>query len=489
MKFFSSWNAAVRGVLCAAMGFALSVPAQAALTDEELKQLGMTGTPLTPVGAIRAGNEAGTIPEWVPKMLQAPPGAEPGTWPDPFADDKPLFTITAENYTEYQEHLTPGQIAMFKQYPQTFRMHVYPSRRSTVYEPFVYEATLRQAKKIKLGPKEYENTLIDEVPGGGLPFPIPNDGQEAEWNHLYNFRAPYQMFHANGALIDARGNRVNVLYQQAQLWPWYLKSEQWPQNPWFTAFGPVQFCDSWNIQQPPRSAGLVFGGCNYIRNYNFQAYLYIPGQRRVRKAPEIGFHDSPSFGSDGQRTVASRYMSYFGGSESRHDRKLAGRKELFVPYNNYQLLREDVTFDDIFGPNHINQDLIRYELHRVWVVDATLRSGHRHLYKRHTVYLDEDSWEGVAFEAYDANDRLWRVGEQYNVFFYGDRNNGGNWFGPAGDTQIDLINGRYTTYPYWFVQAGKITGFGPPRFAVDKLPAGYDTDIFTPQGLRKFSVR
>ena len=36
----------------------------ARVSPEEVAQLGLSGTPLTPVGAIRAGNAEGTIPEW-----------------------------------------------------------------------------------------------------------------------------------------------------------------------------------------------------------------------------------------------------------------------------------------------------------------------------------------------------------------------------------------------------------------------------------------
>jgi len=275
-----------------------------------------------------------------------------------------------------------------------------------------------------------------------------------------------------------------VISAERYLWPWWFKEKDIPKNPWFTAFGLASFCDAQEVLQPPRSAGLMFGGCNYTNNFDFQVYLYLPGQRRVRKAPEIGFHDSPSFGSDGQRTVASRYMQYFGGSESRHNRKLVGKKELFVPYNNNKLSQDSVKFDQIFGKKHINQDLIRYELHRVWVVDATLKPGQRHLYKRHVAYLDEDTWEGLAFEAYDNSDRLWRVGEQYLMYFYEPK-----FVSIYGDSQIDLLNGRYTTYGYWYRQAAKAVGYPAPMISSDSSNIPFNVEIFTPQGLRNMGTR
>lgn len=462
-------------------------PASAALTAAELAQLSIEGTPLTPMGAIRAGNADGSIPAWNSKPLAPPAGYKAGDYPDPFASEKPLFTITAKNYTQYQDKLTAGQIGMFKQYPDTFKMNVYPTHRTGAYEPWVYEATLRQAKSVKLCADQVSKghvCLQDYVAGGGVPFPIPKNGDEAAWNSMLAFRGTSLDIITNGALIDSLGGRTDVISRLRSLWPWWFKEKDIPKNPWFTAFGPSMFCDSQEVLQPPRAAGLLFGGCMYAENFDFQVYLYLPGQRRVRKAPEIGFHDSPSFGSDGQRTVASRFMHYYGGAEARHDRKLLGRKELFVPYNNFKLAQDGVGFDQIFGKKHINQDLIRYELHRAWVMEANLKPGQRHLYKRHVAYFDEDTWEALAFEAYDNSDRLWRIGEQFLMHFYEPK-----IVTIYGDSQIDLINGRYTTFPYWYRQASKAANREGPKISSDSSSVPFNVEIYTPQGLRSMGTR
>ncbi|MEH6638156.1 MAG: DUF1329 domain-containing protein [Porticoccaceae bacterium] len=473
----------------AAVGIAAMVyPALAEMTDAELAEIGIENTKYTPVGALRAGNAEGTIPAWSSTPIPVPAGRVEGTWPDPFADEKPLFTITADNYTQHQDKLTAGQIGMFKQYPETFRMHIYPTHRTAVADKWVYEATLKQAKGIKLCPETASDGIVclaDQIPGGGVPFPRPKNAFEAGWNHFLGWQGLGQHSTANGALIDSLGNRTDVILESRLLWPWWAKPGEMGDSDWYSRDGGAMLCDSWQIQQPPRSSGLVFGGCNYAENVDFQVSLYVPGQRRVRKAPEIGFHDSPSFGSDGQRTVTSRWMWWFGGREVRHDYTISSEPvEKYVPYNNYKLAQEDVSSDDIFGKKHINQDLVRYELHRVWIMDSILKPGMRHLYKRHTAYFDEDSWVGVGFEAYDAKDRLWRVGEQFNIQYYG-----ANVFNAYGDSQIDLINGRYTTFPYWFTQVkNEHVGFGIKMFSEMKnLP--YNVEIFTPQGLRKFGQR
>lgn len=485
MKAVSSWRKSLLAVLGLS---ALSVATvQAELSDAELAELGIENTKYTPVGAIRAGNADGTIPAWSSTPIPIPEGRVEGTWPDPFADDKPLFTITADNYTEHQDKLTAGQIGMFKQYPETFRMHIYPTRRTAVADKWVYEATLKQAKAIKLCDDTLTKGVVclkDQISGGGVPFPRPKNAYEAGWNHFLGWVGLGFYGSSNGALIDTLGTRTDVIIEGRTLWPWWTQAGEMGESEWYSRDGGALLCDSWQIQQPPRSSGLVFGGCNYAENVDFQVSLYIPGQRRVRKAPEIGFHDSPSFGSDGQRTVTSRWMWWFGGQETRHDYTLTGPVEKYVPYNTYKLAQEDVSSDDIFGKKHINQDLIRYELHRVWVIDSILKPGMRHLYKRHTAYFDEDSWVGLGFEAYDAKDRLWRVGEQYNIQYYGP-----NVFNHYGDSQIDLINGRYTTFPYWYTQV-KNEHAGTPLQVFSKMEdLPFNPEIFTPQGLRKFGRR
>jgi hypothetical protein len=477
----------VRNFGVAVLLTAMSNVTHAKLSDEELAELGWEGTQRTPVGAIRSGSADGSIPAWAGGITTPPGGYQPGKpWVDPYADDQPLFTITAQNYQQYQDKLTPGQQAMFKQYPDSFRMHVYPTRRSASYPEWMLERTVNQARNVEICP-DYPTTgiicLVNNQPGGGVPFPIPKTAEELGWNTILGHYWG-ESFNAmsNGALIDSLGNRTDVIMQSRELWPWVLTADKMPSNEWFTRAGGALLCDSWQIIQPPRSSGLVFGGCDYAQNVDFQVYLYIPGQRRVRKAPEIGFHDSPSFGSDGQRTVVSRWMWFFGGQEPRHSYTYE-QKELYVPYNSYKIAQEDASFDDIFGKKHINQDLLRYELHRVWIIDSMLKPGHRHLYKRHVAYFDEDTYNGLAYEAYDAKDRLWRVGEQYNLNLYDTRA-----IRPMGDAQIDLINGRYTTFPYWHVQAGKQTGFGLPKVQ-EVGSSDLDISIFTPQGLRKFGTR
>ena len=91
----------------------LATGVMAAVSPQEAAQLGTT---LTPLGAEKAGNADGSIPAWTGGLK---PGAAPvdanGFLGDPFANEKPLFVITAANVAQYKDKLTPGQQALFNQ--------------------------------------------------------------------------------------------------------------------------------------------------------------------------------------------------------------------------------------------------------------------------------------------------------------------------------------------------------------------------------------
>jgi hypothetical protein len=188
---------------------------------------------------------------------------------------------------------------------------------------------------------------------------------------------------------------------------------------------------------PARLAGeilLVHETLDQTREHR-KAWLYNPGQRRVRRAPNVAF-DNPGTGSDGLRT--SDQFDIYNGSPERYDWKLVGKQEIIVPYNAYQLHSNKLKNNDILKPLHINQQHARYELHRVWVVDATLKPGQRHLYKRRTFYVDEDSWQILVVDCYDARDQLWRVQEGHSINYYEIPT-----FWTTLETTYDLQSGRY----------------------------------------------
>ncbi len=143
------------------------------------------------------------------------------------------------------------------------------------------------------------------------------------------------------------------------------------------------------------------------------------------RTPFLGL-DNPAQNSDALRTVDQFDM--FNGTPYLFEWTLRGKQELYIPYNAYRLHSDELGFGDILEKRHINQDLARYELHRVWVVEGVLNPTIRrrdiapgrpnHIYSKRVFYLDEDSWQIVLTEDYDHDNQLWRVGEGHVINYY-----------------------------------------------------------------------
>lgn len=466
-------------VVCALS--ALSVSAK--VSPEQAAQLGLENTVLTPMGSERAGNADGSIPAWTGGITEPPAGYTPGDWyVDPFADDEILFTITAQNYKQYADKLTPGTQGLFVRYPDTFVMHIYPSRRSASYPDFFYENSIWNATNTEFisndKPTLAERSVNKETFRPGVWFPIPQTGGQAMWNHTYYYWGKSYKATSYGINIFADGSYADQMLIDRWFAPWAMPAGEIPNDSYFKRnSGPV-LCASQENLYPPRTAGQMFGGCNSWTENDFDAYLYIPGQRRVRKAPEIGFYDSPGTGSDGLRTSDSRWVWAITGSEEWYEYGDLKKGEYYVPYNAYKMAQPGITFDDLVRPGHLNPEYVRYELHRTWVIEGHTRPQFRHLSPHRLVYVDEDTWAGVTGEMYDGQDKLWRVVESYNINFYDQKL---NFF--WGDAHMDVISGRYSSSSS-FYNIGVKDGNGPPVFNGDP-----EWEYMKPSGLRKLGVR
>ena len=386
-----------------------SVSVNAAVTAQEAARL---GADLTPMGGEKAGNAAGTIPAWdgglsSPAKAGFPNFASPGRAPDPYAGDKPVFKITAANMAQYADRLTEGEKAMLHQYKDTFFINVYPTHRSAAAPERIYAATKRNATTAQLAAGGNGVTNAIE----GVPFPIPKQGVEAFWNHVLRYRADTAQREIGQAAVTSSGSYNMVKFHDEFYVVYSLPNAK------ESELDNVILYFLQETVAPARIAGeilLVHETLDQTKE-NRRAWIYNPGQRRVRRAPNVAF-DNPGTAADGLRTADQFDM--YNGSPERYDWKLVGKKEMYVPYNAYKLHAAKVKPDDVIRPLHINQDLARYELHRVWVVDSTLKPGQRHIYKRRTLYIDEDSWQIVAVDCYDGRDQLYRVQEGHGINYY-----------------------------------------------------------------------
>lgn len=388
------------------LALALSMSAAGALAGSDDAQ--KLKNSLTPLGAERAGNATGTIPAWEGGITQAPKGYQPGKHHiDPFADDKPLFTITKANLEQYKDNLSPGEIALFNSYPDTFQMPIYKSRRSGSAPQWVYENTFKNATSAKL--LEGGNGFADAF--GGIPFPVPKSGVEALWNHIARYRGTYLVRRASEAPVQRNGSFSLVTSQQEALFNYYRKDGK------FADLNNIMFYYLAFVKSPARLAGgatLVHETLDQIKESRL-AWFYDAGQRRVRRAPDLAY-DSPIAASDGLRTADDTDM--FNGSPDRYDWKLVGKKEIYIPYNNYKISSPDVKYPDLLKVGHINPQHTRYELHRVWVVEGNLKPTARHIYSKRVLFLDEDSWGAAMVDQYDGRGELWRVSMAYLKNFY-----------------------------------------------------------------------
>ncbi|WP_228893108.1 DUF1329 domain-containing protein [Pseudoduganella aquatica] len=393
--------------------------AQAAITPAEADKLGKE---LTPVGAEKAGNKEGTIPSWEGGLTKAPAGWNPAQgYADPYAGDKPLFTITAANAEQYKDKLAAGTLALLKKYP-SYKMVVYPSHRSAAYPKEVTDKAKEQATKVKL-----EGSAMTELGGSHVPFPIPKTGQEAMSNHMTRylgggFDRTYDWFP-----VRANGDFYRVGFRELRVsdanFDTRTPNHQFSFLGFFTAPATLQ-----------GTVYLVHESIDQVKEPR-QAWIYNAGQRRVRRAPDLAY-DNISDGTEAMR-VTDQYDAY-NGALDRYEWKLVGKKEMYIPYNSYKLSDKKLKYADIIQKNSINPDLMRYELHRVWQVEATLKAGQKHIYGKRTFYLDEDSWGVVHEDAYDGQGQLWRIGVHGTMQYYDAM---APWY--RVNIWHDLSNGNY----------------------------------------------
>lgn len=446
----------------------LVATASAKVPEEEAARL--NGKDLTHFGAEVAGNADGTIPAWTGKWKGLPPGLEYGgpgePRPNPYADDEPLLEITAANFQEHVAHLSEGQQALFQRYPE-YRIVVYPSHRDFAMQDRMVAKTRWNAVHTELvndgeGLKNYN---------GGIAFPIPQSDREVLWNmRTTGCTSAYNVAY-DGYGVFANGERAHDAIDFTQSAPFNN-----PADP-DTGVTEAERGDRsvWTISErlaPPRSKGQITIVADPLdfKQGKRNAWQYDPGTRRVRKAPAIGY-DNPD-GPGGMQTIDDH--KGFNGAFDRFDYTLLGKKEVYIPYHNFKFNDKRVgTLEDRLTRNFLNPDYVRFEKHRVWVVEANLAEGKRHAYKKRRWYIDEDGWNPVMSENFDGRGNLWRVG-----YFLSDYEYQIDCYEKHSQVFMDLPSGGYVSN---FITIDR-------KEAVHNIPY-LQADAFTPANLRKLAKR
>ncbi|MDN2658606.1 MULTISPECIES: DUF1329 domain-containing protein [Neptunomonas] len=373
-----------------------SMMAHAAVSPEEAARL---GADLTPFGAEKAGNADGSIPAWTGGFNQKIPGeVAGGKRADPFKDEKPLYSVTFSNMDQYADKLSDGIKAMLKKYPDSYRLDVYPTHRTAVAPDWVYDFTAQNAQKATLDGHNISGAY------GGVPFPIPQSGLEVINNHRLSWKGSSWETEINQYQITSNGKVVLTT-------DGFLKN----QMPYYFKDGSSDSFDGYfwevNLENygPPIRAGERIVGRTNIDADKSQSYVYLSGQRRVRKLPNACC-DTPTPATAGLMSFDE--LSVFSGKTELFNWKLLGKKELLIPYNMNRFLQ--YSDEDLITGNHLNPEAVRWELHRVWVVEATLAEGKRHQAVRSVYYVDEDTWQASLGDRWDSNGDLWKTLYQFN---------------------------------------------------------------------------
>lgn len=425
------------------------------------------GRDLTPAGGEQAANKDGSIPAYT--------GAEPPeagwAWGKlrgeywKHKNEKPLYSIDATNVDKYADKLSPGQVELIKQ-TKGYRMDVYPSHRSCGVPDFVADNT---RKNVEAGKLKDNGWTLQEALLPGYPFPMPRNGTEAMWNAKMRYRGlalDYRKVITAASPRKGSDEWIKAGSEQVVFVPWGAKGSalfsKLPQVEYYTYFG---------YNSPAALAGQALAITNYSEAAT-ETFYYFPGQRRVRRMPTYAY-DAPQIGFENQYTLDEPYV--FNGLMDRFDWKLVGKKEMLVPYNVFGAYDFKARFEDVAQRDFIEPGHRRYEMHRVWVVEATVKPGTRHLAPKRTFYLDEDSWAPLVADDYDAQGKLWKVREGFVIPVYETGSCDVSAF-----VQHNVLEGRYVfdehavgtgTDVRWLTEAGSNAKLKPGFYTSDNLRA------------------
>jgi len=415
----------------------------------------------TPLGAEAGGNATGEIPPWTGiKGLTCPEGWEPGDYlPNPYSEEKPLFRIDHTNVDKYSDKLSPGQVARLKKAHHLY-MDIYSTHRNFEMPEAYLAATQKNINTTYLD----ENNIMQGY-NGGVPFPFPKNGLEAAWNTKRAWNGPDFISRDGCSRIVSPKGRVKKTTSIVKCIimdeNFRVEGEKIP-NP--RAFAAMILIYYTSPADQEGNAGLAVSFIDDDKKG--QMWAYMPALRRVRRIPatDTGFQM-------GGETIDGEIGTGIAAPINDWNWKLLGKQEKYVPANNYEMWKIDAKDKEELTTWGIRPELMRYELHRVWVLEATPNEKTKnHPYGRKVAYLDEDTWNMTLDDRYDRRGNLWRMGETAQNYRYCDRY--------RNQTSVIFVN----------LETGRYEMGGGCRTKDSKMSIiniGLKPDEFTPQVLKK----
>jgi hypothetical protein len=237
----------------------------------------------------------------------------------------------------------------------------------------------------------------------------------------------------------------------------------------------VEFYVYFGYVSPAALAGQALAITQYLNQAENETFYYFPGQRRVRRMPTYS-HDAPQIGMENQYTLDE--PNVFNGALDRFDWKLVGKKEVYIPYNDFGGFDFKGKFEDYAQPNAVAESHRRYELHRVWVIEATVKQGMRHTAPKRTIYLDEDSWAPVMMDDFDGQGKLAKMREGFLIPVYET-----GTCDVMAMVQNNVAEGRYV------VDTGTSGAGKDIRYFTEPTGPRFKADFYTADNLRAISER
>jgi hypothetical protein len=426
---------------------------------------------LTVAGAEANASKDGQIPSYAGAQ-KTPTGwsaGKPRGDFSPYKSEKPLFSITADTVGQYADKLSPGQLALFKQI-KGYRMDVYPTHRDCGYPDWIQDNIKKNAGTAKLDASgdHLQNAVLP-----GLPFPGAKTGQQAIWNYLTRYRGVGLEWSKLNTVVSPRpgsSDWIDVVSHQTIYFPWGKTGANTLQSD--EALFSIYFA----YDSPAALAGQGLVQTFNFANNDTPTYYYFSGQRRVRRMPSYDY-DAPQIGYENQYTVDEPWL--FNGDIDRFDWKLVGKKEMYVPYNDFGMTDFRKGVQDVFKPESVDPSVRRYELHRVYVVEASLKPNMRHISQKKVLYLDEDTYLALVGEDYDAQGKLWKTKEGYPIPVW----ELGGTCDVEPFVQYNLTSGRYVA-DQSVIGAGKDV-----RYFEKSSDPHFSSDYYTAENLRAISER